>query len=533
VSLPEEPVRRLVERTEGWPAAMYLAALSLRDRADPDAFVEQFAGTTRHVADFLTEDVLARQSEDAIAFLVRTSVLGELTAPLCDALTERTDADAMLRELERSNLFVVPLDYERMAYRYHHLFAQYLRAELAHREPDHVPELHRRAWRWYREHDLVGRAVAHAHAAGDVEVAGELVAAAWSDTIRAGQIETVRSWIDGFDDAQIERHAPLAIAAAWTAALTGQRERAAHFTDAAERGTWEGPMPDGTSSLESAIAVTRAAFGADGISQMRHVAQRAVDLEPAANAHRAVALEILGAALTLDEEFDRARAALAEAVELAGDASSPGAFSLAQLAAIALRQGNADAAIEYANRAHTVVQLPRMRANLANVATHSVVAELNRRRGDLEAATAAVERANALLPRLTGGFWWLMIQTRVLLAPVLLALGRHGEAVERLYVAEALLRGHPDAGKLPEWHAEAARTLRRTEQRPVRSADLSEAERRILRLLTSELTLREIGRELYLSTNTVKTHTQSIYRKLGVSSREDAVRAARGGKSPG
>jgi LuxR family maltose regulon positive regulatory protein len=523
VPLPDHLVRRLAERTEGWPAAMYLAALSLRDRADPEAFVEQFAGTTRHVADFLTEDVLARQSDDSIAFLLRTSVLGELTAPLCDALTEGADADRRLRELERSNLFVVPLDEERMAYRYHHLFGQYLRAELAHREPGLVPELHRRAWRWYREHDLVGRAVAHAHAAGDVDVAGELVAEAWSDTIRAGQIETVRGWIDAFDDEQVSRHAPLAIAAAWTAALTGQRERAAQFVEAARQGSWDGPMPDGTASLESAIAVTSSAFDSDGISHMRAVARRAVDLESAANPHRAVALEILGAALTLAGEFDRARVALAEAVELAGDASSPGAFSLSQLAAIELHEDNPDAALRYASRAHTVVQLPRMRANLANVATYSVVAELSRRRGDLEAAGVAVERANALLPRLTEGFWWLMIQTRILLAPVLVELGRVPEAVERLEEAGAVLAEHSDAGKLPDWHAEVTRRVRRS----VRSPELSQAERRILRLLASELTLREIGNELYLSPNTVKTHTQSIYRKLGVCSRADAVRLAR------
>jgi LuxR family maltose regulon positive regulatory protein len=157
---------------------------------------------------------LARQTEDSIGFLLNTCVLEELTASLCDALTGGTDAAVVLRELERSNLFVVPLDEERLAYRYHHLFAQYLRAELARREPERVSELHRHAWRWYREHGLIGRAVTHAQAAGDVDVAGELVSVAWADLVRHGQIETVRSWIDGFEDAQIEAHAPLAIAAA-------------------------------------------------------------------------------------------------------------------------------------------------------------------------------------------------------------------------------------------------------------------------------------------------------------------------------
>jgi LuxR family maltose regulon positive regulatory protein len=280
-------------------------ALSLREHPRPDAFVERFTGTTRHVADFLSEDVLARQSGAVIEFLLQTCVLDELTASLCDALTGRAGSGSMLRELERGNLFVVPLDQERHAYRYHQLFAQYLRAELARRDPELVPELHRRAYRWYREHGLFGRAIAHAQAAGDVGAAGELVGAAWSDQIRDGQIETVRGWIEGFEDGEIARRAPLAIAAAWTAALSGQRGRAAYFIDAARRGSWEGPMPDGTASLESAIAVTSAAFGADTVSGMRRVAQRTLELEPAANRQRAIALEILGAALTLQGEFAR------------------------------------------------------------------------------------------------------------------------------------------------------------------------------------------------------------------------------------
>jgi len=166
VHLSDPQVTRLVERTEGWPAA-----LLLRDRAHPDDFIDRFTGTSRHVADFLGQDVLARQPEPVSEFLIHTCVLDELTVSLCDALTGRSTADAMLRELECSNLFVVPLDDERRSYRYYHLFGPYLRAELARREPDAVPELHRRAWHWYRERGLVDRAITHAQAAGDIDVA--------------------------------------------------------------------------------------------------------------------------------------------------------------------------------------------------------------------------------------------------------------------------------------------------------------------------------------------------------------------------
>ena len=298
-------------------------------------------------------------------------------------------------------------------------------------------------------------------------------------------------------------------------------------------------MPDGSASLDSALAMMSAAFGHEGVSRMRTIAQRATDLEPAANRHRAVALELLGAALTLQGDFERARPALAEAVRLAGEESSPRAFSLAQLAVIYLREGDADSALAYAKRAQAVVELPRMQASIANVATHCVVAHLCSRRGDLKGTAVAVDRANAMLPRLTEGFWWLMIETRILLAPVLLALGHEDEAAARLDEAGELLAEHPDAGTLPEWHQEIVRNMRATGRRAPQANALSDAERRILRLLASDLTLREIGRELYISLNTVKTHTHSIYRKLEVSSRAEAVRASRseatatGSGSPG
>jgi LuxR family maltose regulon positive regulatory protein len=527
VGLPEELVARLVERTEGWPAGLYLAGLSLRGRPRPEDFVDRFAGTSRHVADFLSEDVLARLPEEVIGFLLHTCVLEELTASLCAALTGTSDggAEAVLRELERSNLFVVPLDEERLAWRYHHLFAQYLRAELARRQPELVPELHRRAWGWYHEHGLVGRAVTHAQAGGHVDVAAELVAAHWSAMSQGGQVETVRRWLAGFQDAQIEGHAPLAVATAWVSALTGQRERAVRFAEAARRGSWEGPMPDGTASLESALAIMASAFGLDSVSRMLEVAQRAVDLEPATSLHGATALELLGVAQTLEGDFPRARGLLDEAVRLAGETST-GALSLAHLAVISLREGDQDAAFGYAERAHAIVEQPRMRGDLASVATYSVVAHLLCRRGELEGAAVAVERANALLTRLTGGFWWLMIETRILLAPALAALGRTGEAATLLEEAAALLATHPDAGTLPDWHAETVRDLRLAGRRRQPSRELSDAERRILRLLATDLSLAEIGRELYLSTNTVKTHTRAIYRKLGVSSREEAAKAA-------
>jgi LuxR family transcriptional regulator, maltose regulon positive regulatory protein len=475
VRLRDDRVARLVERTEGWPAAMYLAALSLRDRSQPEEFVDRFAGTSRHVADFLAEDVLAREPADVIDFLLRTCVLDELTGPLCDALTGGSGAEATLRNLERINLFVVPLDAERLAYRYHHLFAQYLRAELARREPELVPELHRRAWRWYREHGLVGRAVAHAQVSGDFDVAAELVASVWQSMMVGGQHETLRMWIARFDDAQIERHAPLAIAAASVAAVAGDGERAVHFAGAARRGSWVGPMPDGSASLESALAIMSSVVAPDGLASMRAAAQRAVDLEPATSPWRPIALLNLGIAQTLQADFADARDTLEQAVKADGGKTSASGLSLAYQAVIALEEGDDEGAWRHAQRAHAIVERP---ANyIPRVCTYAVLANLLSRRDDLGGAAVAVEQANELVPLLGEAQWWQMIETRIRLAPALAALDRHGEAAMRLEEAAALLATHDDAGALHDWHAEASRRVHgRRSRKPERISDAQAAD---------------------------------------------------------
>ena len=159
----------LEEITEGWVAALQLAALSTQGREDVSSFVEAFSGSNRHVLDFLTEEVLARQPDDVREFLLETSVLERMSAPLCNALTGRNDGQEMLERLERENLFVVPLDDERRWYRYHHLFADFLRGRLERNRPERVEELHRTAAACCERNELVDEAVRHAQAAGDPE----------------------------------------------------------------------------------------------------------------------------------------------------------------------------------------------------------------------------------------------------------------------------------------------------------------------------------------------------------------------------
>ncbi len=526
VDLTDDQVAGLVARTEGWPAAIYLAALSLRDRADPGAFVEHFTGTNRHVADVLSEDVLQRQPDDVVTFLLRTSILDDLTPELCDAVTGGGGAAETLRDLERSNLFVVPLDEDRIAYRYHHLFAEYLRAELSRREPQTVTELHRRAWRWYADHLLTARAVEHARASGDVTVAVDLVSSRFGAMYERGQIHIAQTFLAEIDRDVVEGHPPLAVAAAWLAAMTGESARAHRFLEVARRGSWEGPMPDGGSCLESAVALATATFGSQGLTEMEEAATTAVELEPFANHWRALALTLHGAALTLRGHHDPAEQCLAAAVPIASERSATRAHALANLALLRARRGDLDGAWEHARSAHDIVDIPTMRTYTPSVTTYAVLAHVLAEQRQRDEAIKHADQAEAILAGASEGFWWLLASARLVLASALARLGRRDDADRHLVEVDRLVRVHPDCGQLSAWlgaaHTQVASTL--TTAQP--GAPLSAAEQRVLRLLASDLTLREIGRELHLSLNTVKTHTHAIYRKLNASSRTEAVHTA-------
>src|SRR5581483_5708674 len=201
VGLDEADLARVRRRTEGWVAGLYLAALSLRGAEDRGAFLARFAGDDRHVVDYLSAEVLAAQPEPVRAFLLRTSILDRFSAPLCAAVAGVEDAQARLREIERRSLFLVPLDSTRTWYRYHHLFQELLRLELAHSEPALVPELHRRAASWLLEADLVSEAIEHTLAAGDADVAAELVCGHWASMLlgEAGD-RIVARWLSSLQD---------------------------------------------------------------------------------------------------------------------------------------------------------------------------------------------------------------------------------------------------------------------------------------------------------------------------------------------
>ena len=268
-----------MDRTEGWPAGLYLATLSLAGRADPDEFVRQFSGGNRFVVDYLTEEVLARHSEEIREFIVSMSVLDRFSAPLCDFVRGSTGSAAILAHLERSNLFLVPLDDERHWYRFHHLFAAVARIELEFEGAERVQALHSRALEWFRDHGHIDEAVKHALAAGRATDAAVLVRENWLSYVDTDRAATVAGWLEAIGSRSVADDPAAAVTAAWMAALSGQEETLNKLLTELEEFRDVGPLPDGARSVESAIAMIRGQFGYGGPVDMAAAAQRAVELE--------------------------------------------------------------------------------------------------------------------------------------------------------------------------------------------------------------------------------------------------------------
>jgi LuxR family transcriptional regulator, maltose regulon positive regulatory protein len=240
LDLSPEAVASLEGRTEGWAAGLHLAALSLRERPDPGAFIDAFTGTHRFVLDYLSEEVLERQPEHVRMFLLKTSSLERLSGPLCDAVTGGSNGQALLEELERGNVFLVPLDEERRWYRYHDLFADLLRARLRRSDPEELPELHRRAATWCERHGLVDEAIRHAVASDDRDWAARLVEEHVGDTLRRGEGVILDRWLSMLPEEVVRLRPTLCWAQGWMQLHLGHLDEAERLVEHAERAFQQG-----------------------------------------------------------------------------------------------------------------------------------------------------------------------------------------------------------------------------------------------------------------------------------------------------
>jgi LuxR family transcriptional regulator, maltose regulon positive regulatory protein len=501
-ALPAEALDLLVGRTEGWAAGLYLAALSLAGREDRRGFVEELVLGDRHIVDYLGGEVLDGLDEDTRSFLLETSVLDRLSGPLCDAVTRRDDSTRRLDEIERANLFLVPLGARRGWYRYHHLFGELLRQELAHVDPQSVPDLHLRAATWLATEGSIDDAIRHACAAGDQTLAAELVITHWRAAFNRGELATVDRWLDELPEAIVSGDPDLALARAWVAMDRGRAREAERWLEGATSG----------GSGEAAVLHAVLCFKLGKVTHAQRVARDALSIAaPDSPLGLPVAYCMLGIADYYLGELDAAADALEEGARLSVRGENPLAriYALGYLALVRIAQADPESARLSADEALTLASGPPLTEHFVLATALLADARLTPEQEQLEHALALARRGAA----------------PVEIAAVQLALGEYLRDPATLRDARATLAECEDPGRLPELIEAAERALRgrRPGARRQIAGDLSDRELAVLRLMPSESSLREIAQTLYLSQNTIKTHTRSIYRKLGASSREQAV----------
>ena len=504
VALDEPDLETLVDRTEGWPAVLQLAALSLVGRSDIAGRVRAFAATHRFVLDYVIEEVLAGLPPDTQDFLLRTSILQRLGGPLCDVVSGGSGGQARLEALERANLLLVPLDDERLWYRYHALFAEVLKARLAVLHPADVPGLHARASIWFGEHGDDEAAIAHAIGSGDLERTSELVAEASIRHIHAGELSTVRRWLDALPLEVVRGHAQLCTSYAWCLAFATESDEALGWVSDAERAleSGQGARPLGP-AVSAQLALLRswlaqvAGDSATAIDQAR----RARDMVPEGlpdyveAALRGAATEFLGIGLLRAGDLDGAAEAYAESLpdlRRAGNMFAVGR-GIANMASILLTRGDAGGALR-------LCEEELERTGPASAASSPAIwVALARARvelGQVEAADATARHALDLATRAGDEM-----------------IARSAEAtlarIARMLVAGARprLRGLSGPGNLVE--------------------ALSERELEVLRLVALGRSNRQIAAKLFVALGTVKSHLHTISGKLGATNRVEAVARGR------
>jgi LuxR family maltose regulon positive regulatory protein len=533
LELGPQQVAQLQGRTEGWAAGLQLAALSLRGQSDASRFIAAFAGDDRHVVDYLGSEVLGGLPPAVRRFLLRTSILDRLCADLCDAVTEDGGSARMLERIERENLFFVPLDATRRWYRYHHLFGELLCHELEQTEPELVETLHRRASTWLEAEGLVSDAIRHATLGDDVDRAADLIALHWSSFLQRGQLDTVSRWLDGLPPDAVVGDARLCLTRAWIAVNQGRIGDIDTWIEAAHRATALSGTSDDADWLNAAAGMLRCIhrYMEGDVGSAIQAAEHARELEPHESAPwRSVGCPVLGVSLFWRGESEGAAGTLEGAVARARAAGNHLAVIHAHscLAAIHAERGAMDTADHLAQVAIDLGADRGLDEHWANAMAHVARGKLLEQRGLLPEAEASLYRAVELSRR---G----IAKAEIGYCLLAYARARHergAQAQARELVTEARLaiESCPDPGVLVEMLVRTERGLRLAARRAPLGAgsdELTDRELEVLRLLRSELSLREIGSELYVSLNTVKSHSKSIYRKLDASSREEAIAAAR------
>ena len=510
-------IEALHHQTEGWPAGLALAGIAISQSPGSRTPVIP-SGRQREIANYLVDEVLSQQSDEVRSFLVRIALLRRFNAQLCDAMLAQDGSNELLDQLDRINLFVVPLDDERDWYRFHHLFGELLNDQF---ERIGAPErnllLHRAAV-WHLAHGTIDEALHYAQRSGDFALAGRIALGHGPRLIRAGQIDTLRSWIERSTNDEITSDAAFCIAAGMVAALLGE-PKAHRFVNAAERLPLDGPSPDGASSIRSTFNNLRALIGRDGFLQMLADGREVYELERTAHSPWMTGgCRAMGQALVGLGRPDEAIPILEEGLRLCAEFSIHGYQELVFLGHLALAHldlAQFTAATERVEEGSAILNRSVPPYPVHALALWIAEANIASRRGDLDQARRACGVVEQHLD-LAAAMVWFQAELAVRCAETCWAFGDQAMATRFANRANVALKLVPDAETLTNRLAVAAGTASVL-------ARLTPAEHQILNQLGTHLTLEQIGEARYVSRATVKSHVASIYLKLGVRTRAEAV----------
>jgi len=525
VDLPPEETGDLLDRTEGWAVGLFVAGLAMRDGLQVRDFA--FTGDDRLMEDYLRAEIVERLTAEQVELLVRTSVIERLSGPLCDAVTATTGSARTLEELARMNLLVAPLDRHGEWYRCHHLLRDLLRAELRRDDPELIGVLHSRAAAWYEAHGSVELALEHAQAAEDEDRFAQLLLGHMQPIWASGRIDTVRRWIEWLGARFSDRPTFTAIAAhaALIFALLGQPGETERWAGVAESRPTTGRLPDG-SSIAATLAYLRANLCCQGASEMRADARAALDGLSPSSPYRATMLHLEGLSFLIEDDLASADATFAHAADVAASAGAPplSALILSERFLVAVAHDDWDTADELIGQAVEIVEVGHLSGYWTSALVFACAARAAVHAGDMQAARVHVRRAAALRPLLTYALPVVSAMALLEMARTYLALVDPSGARAALQQVRQIQQQRPDLGSLGRAADElGARLSNISSSRATGASSLTAAELRLLPLLPTHLTFPEIGTHLHLSRHTVKTQAMSIYRKLGVSSRGEAV----------
>lgn len=525
VEADEASVRDLLQRTEGWPAGLYIAALAIKSGSRNSDVGFTFTGDDVYMGDYLRSELLDRISGAEASFLIRTSVLDRMCGSLCDAILEETGSTAVLEQMEARNLLVIPLDRHREWYRYHHLLRDLMRAELRRREPDLIQDLNFRAAAWFEANAMPEAAIDHAQAAGDYDRVARLILELQQPVWASGRVETVLRWMDWLRDIpSAEYYGAIAVHGSLIFALLGQPAEAERWAAAAERASPAGVLPDG-STMEATLAYLRAILCRTGIGEMRRDARIAWEGLSPASPYRATMLYTEGISYLLEGDLARAEPILARALDLATQAGSLplAGMILAEQCGVAAERDDWPEVTTLARRAATIVETGHFGDYWTSALVYAWASRASAYQGDVGQARFYLGRASRLRPLLTYALPVVSVQALLEMTRSYIALADPEGAAAVLAQVHDILQQRPDLGVLPELAGQLQASLATANARAVSASSLTAAELRLLPLLATHLSYQEIGERLFVSKNTVKTQAYSAYRKLRVSSRSEAV----------